>query len=399
LLVAVASVVIIDAFTNSLDVEAYTWDFQFYIDMARNGFDGQYGGVAPFAYRYLSALPARLLHLWFGLSIYTSFKIIAYVGAISTLVLVYFFIRYLTFSRRTALLSMLVVALARSQVKFLLFDHYRPDHLAYPLMVLAIFLLLEKRWWPCVLLSVIGLQIREFLIIPILITFLYLLREIFLSQRLERRHGILNLAAMAVIVALAIAIPRLLIEVEHHLQHIDPFNKPRTIFYLIADPLDVGKNINLASSFLTFTLPSLVLVTPERARSAWRKSEHRWVWILYTVLALLLAVYGGTDYYRFMTYLFLPQAVFLAHIFASKPHWAEIVYMFLVVVLINQTFAPFPIWDFDLYIDGFGGWSNRVNVATARRFLFLASAVVLAAMLRLVLATRRSDDRATAAGE
>lgn len=391
LLVAVVSVIVVDIFTNSLDpfIDEYHWDFLYYIDMAEHGFDGEYGGVAPFAYRYGSTLPAYLLHAWFGLSVHASFKMIAYVGAVSTLVLVYAFIKYLGFSRRSALLCMLVVVLARSQVKFLLFDPYRPDHLAYPLMVLAIILLLEKRWWPALLISVAGLQIREFLIIPILIIFVYLLREIFVSQGLERRNGVLKLTAMAVIVGLAMAIPRLLIEVEHNQQHIDPINKPETISFLIADPTNIRKNINLWLSFWSFILPSLLMVTPERARSAWQESHKRWVWVLYTLLVVVMAVYSGTDYYRFMTYLFLPQAVFLAHMFESRPYVVEIVYMFVVVVLINQTFAPFPIWDFGQYIDGFGGWSVRVNLATVRKALYIAGAVASAAALRTIVANRR----------
>ncbi len=384
LLVALALVILIDLFTNSIEpfLDDYTWDFLFYIDMAEHGFDGEYGGVAPFAYRYGSTLPARLLHTWFGLSIYASFRIIAYAGAVSTLFLVYALVKYLGFSRRSALLCMLVTALARSQVKFLLFDPYRPDHLAYPLMVLAIILLLERRWWLVVLISVVGLQIREFLLIPPLIALFLLVRETFITRRLNRRKGVLQLVAVALIVGLAIAIPRLAIAVEQNQQQIDLINRPATALYLITDPLNLRKNINLSLSFWSFLLPSLLMVTPERARSAWRESENRWVWVLYTLLVVLMAVYGGTDYYRFMTYLFLPQAVFLAHVFKSRPYLAEIVYMLAAVMFVNGIFAPFPIWDFERYIDGFSGWGTRVNVASVWKVSLLATAVGVAVALR-----------------
>ena len=66
-----------------------------------------------------------------------------------------------------AWLAMLVTAFSLYHVKFLLFDTFRPDHLAYPLILLQIYLAMTGRFWPLWVVTLISCQIREFNALPL----------------------------------------------------------------------------------------------------------------------------------------------------------------------------------------------------------------------------------------
>ncbi len=96
------------------------------------------------------------------------FYVIAYLGAIAQLTGIFFFTNWLTRSRKGAYLAMLVTALSLFNVKFLLFDIYRPDHLSYALILLQTYFAFKKKFLPLLITTIIASQIREFNIIPLI---------------------------------------------------------------------------------------------------------------------------------------------------------------------------------------------------------------------------------------
>ncbi len=384
-LLACCCVVLIDLCTNEIDTSKYSWDFKLYIEMARHGFVANV--KAPFAYRYGATIPVHLMYSLLDVSIHDGFKLLAYSGAAASLFLVYYFMRFFGFSHVTGLLGLLVVALSRAHVKYLQFDVYRPDHLAYPLMLLAMILVFQKKWFAAAIVSVLGLQIREFLVIPPLVLLVQQVMSAF-SEPSKRARCLLRSAVISVVVGLAIVLPRLLIDVEGSIQRIDPFNNPGSLTRLFSDPLNIRKNINFTLSLLTYILPSLLMVTLDRLRYVWHSSQDKRLLLCsYSFFVLVMALYGGSDYNRFMTYLFIPQIVFLGLIFDTRPRLSEVIYMFVALVFINKIFLQVPIWDFNLYLDDFGGWRDRVNFHTLNRFMILLVAIVGAIVMRKI-ATR-----------
>ena len=102
------------------------------------------------------------------------FRGLAYFGAALQLLGVFLFTHWLTRSAKGALIALLVTAFSLFNVKFLLFDVYRPDHLAYALILLQTYFALEDRFWPLLFSTILACQFREFNLIP-LVAYLFAL--------------------------------------------------------------------------------------------------------------------------------------------------------------------------------------------------------------------------------
>ena len=319
-----------------------------------------------------------------GVPIHDGFKVEAWLGAWATLFLLYRFVRVAGFGHASGLFVLFVAAFSYYQLKFLMFDVYRPDHLAYPLMLLSIETLIRGRWGVSLAIAVIGLQVREFLVIPILLLLGETLAD---AWRADLKRGRLFGRTTVVVLTgvLAVALPRWLIPVPGTYQNIDPLYDVTTLARLLTDPLNLRKDLNFVLSFLTYLLPLLLLATPRRAARVWRAlGALRPFWIAYTAAVLVMAMYGGTDCDRFMTYLLLPQAVCLGCLLDDRPSRAELATVLLAVILTNRVFLQIPIWDFARYIDYFGGGGELVNLVTLRKFSQLALAFVGVSVVRMI---------------
>lgn len=166
LLIALLIVSAIDLLTNRVDVTRYGWDYVHYISMAEKGIIGNTFISAPFAYRIVTPMAARLLITIFPLSTETAFLILTYIGTISSLVLIFALAKRFNANFGTAIIVMLAIGLSFYHGKYVVFDMYRPDPLAYPVIILAMFALFDKRYLLCIVLSVLGMLIREFVVIP-----------------------------------------------------------------------------------------------------------------------------------------------------------------------------------------------------------------------------------------
>jgi hypothetical protein len=385
-LLLVGVLVVLRCCTNSLDTHKFSWDFRYYIAMAQDPAspDAQ---VAPFAYRYLWTEVVRGLHRASGLTVDQSFAAVAYAGVFAELMLLYLFLRRWGAGTAAARWAMLWTALALCNAKFLLFDVYRPEVLAYPLMILAIYALATGRTAWCIALSVIGLQVREFLAIPILLSAVFAAWPR-IGPVPDRPPHRLRAAGILLLAILAIALPRVLLPVTSSFQALDVQHNARAWRGIIGIPLNLARDLNLLYCLLSYGLPLWILWTPRRgAELRARLGSQVGLLAGYALLTLGLTLYGGTDVFRFVAYLFLPQAVLLA-LLAERAQRSEKVYALIATAVFNRVFLPIPMSDLDHFLDFYGGWSGRLTQATLARSLEAVCWIAGALLLRALLARR-----------
>ncbi|WP_162909920.1 hypothetical protein [Aggregatilinea lenta] len=395
LVVAGCALIVIglDLFTNLMDRSRYLWDFVVYFDMAENGLVGNPNLWAPFVYRFLTPLLAGNLAALLSVSTETGFVILNYVGGIWQLVMVYVLAEH--FSRRAwhAWTAVAAIALSLYQIKYMFWDVARPDPLAYPLMAIAVLALFHKRYGMCVAVSCIGLLTREFLIVPPIVLELLLLQDYW---RTRSRATLRWMVFTFVLVSLFVIVPRALIPIYDTGQYVDPVNDPGSLKNLLRAPLSERRDFNFAFNLISYFLPVLLLLTPDRARRAWADlAGYRWFLLFFIVPVLVLTMYGGTDLSRFVTYLFIPLVMMLVVMLRHGIPAVEVLYMLVAVAIYNKIFLPIPDL-LDPILDFYGGYDNRVNVVTLMRLYEVAAFMVGAVLLRglLVLAARRNSNMA-----
>jgi hypothetical protein len=329
----------------------------------------------------------------FVTSTYPGFKVVAYIGAVAQLMAVFVLAEQFRARFAQAFVAAAAVALSMYSVKFLIFDVSRPDHLAYPLMAVAVLALFRRNIIVCLIASCIGLLVREFLIIPPAILMVILGME-FLKTRSWRTLGWMGL--IFVVVSLFVIVPRALIPIQGSGQYIDPINESSSISVLINAPRSKRRDLNVLFNLLSYMLPALLLLTPDRVRRAWAQLKgYRLFLFLYTLMVLVFTMYGGTDLWRFMTYMFIPLVIILAVLLKNGDvHPAEIVYMLVVVAIYNKMWMDIPNWHGE-YLDFYGGYDNRINATTQDRFFQLGTFLLGAALLRglLHLARRGREEK------
>ena len=387
--IALLAVIAIDLVTNDLNTTRYYWDFAIYFEMAEHGLDpGANDSLwAPFVYRFATPLLAGALNDLFDFETVTDgFKIIAYVGAVAQLVAVFALAEHFGLRFWMAVIPVAVIALTLYNVKFLIFDESRPDHLAYPLMIAALLAIWRRKYGLATALSCVGLLVREFLIIPPIILLLVLALE-FWRERSWRVVG--QMAAVLAAVSLFVIVQRVLIPIKGSGQFFDPVNNSDALTVLVNAPLSKRRLVNILLNFSGYMLPVLVLITPRRARAAWeRLAGYRWLLGVYTALVLALTLYGGTDIWRFTTYQFVPLVIVLAVLLRGEIDRAEIVYMLAVTLVFNKILLDIPNW-IDQYLDFYGGYDIRVNLTTFHRFYEIGTYVLGAILLRGLLGLAR----------
>jgi hypothetical protein len=369
LVIAIAVIILLDKFTNRLDdLKGHVWDFVYYIDMAEHGVWGNPNLGAPYAYRFLTPLIARFLNFTFHQRTYFGFKVTAYLGLTGELFGLYWLARKLKDNFFQALIVMMTTALALFNVKFLVFDFYRPDQLAYPLLVFSILALLADRWWLALILSTVGLISREYLIIPPLIILYTCLRD-WLRDRRDWRP-VAKAATVAVSVGLVFALPRALIPVSFTQQILDPFHDPNYMKTLIGMPFNWSRDFNFLFDILAYFMPLLILATPQRLKHAWEGIRPVRAWFfIYVAVNLVGMMYGGTDMMRYVTFFFIPQTLLLIYVLREDVHILEIVYLAIAMVIFNRLLDKFPIWDFNAYLDFYGGYGDHIDVQSILRLV------------------------------
>lgn len=364
LLSSFALVLLVDLLTNGA-TEKYLFDSNIYLGIAERGFETDLL-ISPFIYRYATPLLARLLHQFVGLSIYKSFKLITYLGGIGQLFGIYLIVHSLTRSQKSAYTGMLVVAFSMYNLKYLLFDVHRADALAYAVILLCTWLAFKKQFYPLLLLTMLGLQVREFIIVPLLA---YLVTRI-LQERMRRslREILISVSGLFV----AIVLPRIFIPI---------IASEQTIRLSAAGIEDLvrllslwRRHINLVYVCFAYFLPVIIL----SRRANLRKMRHelsmeKWIFLSsYAAFVFLLTFVGGTDMERFASYFFLPMAVFVGF-FVKERSLIGVMIVLALQFIFNRIWLVFPIWNYDLFASFYGGWSNIINTATIWRYVEVLS--------------------------
>jgi hypothetical protein len=361
-LLALAIIFLLDHFTNSLDIENFSWDFNYYIDLTNYGFDSP-TLVSPFAYRYPTPFLARILSDGLSLSVETSYRIIAWTGAIFQLSGIFLIVSFVTRSMQGAILALLITALTIMNVKFLLFDVYRPDHLAYAFIILNFYFALTKRFYLLLIFTLIGVQFREFVLVPMAA---YFLSVLFTDRKLFRKQ----LVPVLVCVFAAVILPRLLIPVKASQQFINPSAGLLKTIKIFFNPF---RNLNYLFALTAYFLPLLIIFTRERYAKvkSLMSSDLKLLIVWYSILVAILAFIGGTGLIRFMTYFFIIQSVIIGFAFRFISV-TEIVYMIAAVFIFNRIWKEIPMDSLENYLDFYSGYYARVNVNTFYRIIELA---------------------------
>ncbi len=371
---SMALVIAISLLTNSVDIKAFTADFLYYIDMAKYGFAK--AGASPFAYRYPTTLIVHALVGALGISIEAGFRTVAYVGAFLQLFGIFLFTKWFTRSVKGAFVALLVTAFSLYNVKYLFFDVYRPDHLAYALILLQTYLAFRRKFVPLLLVTIVASQVREFNLIPLVA---YIVA--FLPQ--EKRSTAMVKGSISVgAILLAIALPRLLIPVTQSFQFVD-LSRDGLLRALLA-PLILTRDLNFLYTTIAYLLPTLMLARLQDVRAVLRSlpRELRYFLAVYVGLVLAFSFLGGTDFFRFATFLFLPQAIVLGFL-VPRTRLLPLAVMMLAVFLFNRIWMPFPTPDTGLaYMDLYGGYSTAFNIWSVLRVLECAGLLLIGFLVR-----------------
>ncbi len=365
-------IIIIDLLTNTINTTQNQWDFTYYIALAKDGFNAE-PLASPFAYRFFTPGLVHLLSLT-GLSIENGFLVIAYFGAIAQLMGIFYFVQWLTKSNRGAWIALFVTAFSMFNIKFLVFDPFRPDHLAYALILLQTYFAFERRFLPLLILTIIGSTIREFTLVP-LAAYLFMVAQDSKMRTLAAKQGLIA----AILVLPAVFLPRYLIPVTENFQLIglstEGLLNAIALFFIPSFP------VNFIFSIIAYFLPLFLLANLTDVRTAFQQlpNSRRSYLIGYSVLVLILSFFGGTDYNRFATFLFLPQIILIGLL--DQVSNTKLALTFFCLFIFNRLWMHIPDWDVQTYRDFFGGFALQLNLQTAYRyaelFLFIAIGVFM----------------------
>jgi hypothetical protein len=373
-------VVLLDALTNSLDTVKFSWDFRYYIAMAQRGLVPPL--ASPFAYRFLTPLLVRIISMELQTPVEAGFDLVARVAAAAQLVGVFLLARWYSRSTRGAWVAMLATAFSLYQVKFLMFDAFRPDHLAYPLILLQVYLALTGRFWPLWIVTIIGCQVREFAAIPLVAWAAASLWDARQSGNQFARSIALRQAVISALgLALALLVPRLLIPIAEDFQFAS-LTRDGLLRAVLA-PLIPIRDVNFIYSLVAYSLPILMLASPRQLLVVAAESR-RWDRLFlgtYCVLVLVFSFLGGTDFYRFSSYLLPVMALALAKL-TNRSTPAQVMVMLAAVFVFNRIWLPFPQTDLDHYLDFYGASGTHFTLATALRVVELAVLLAVGLLMR-----------------
>lgn len=375
-ILTIALIILLDALTNSIDPQGIQWDFRYYIDMARDGLSGPL--TSPFAYRYGTPLLVKVL-TGLGLSIEGGFRLLAYLGAFTQLMGVFAFIGWFTRSRKAAYITLLVTGFSLFNVKFLLFDVFRPDHFAYAFILLATWLAFQRKFVPLLLVTLVASQFREFTVVPLIA---YLCSFAWMETR--RRTFIVQAGLSALGLALALGLPRLLLPVTEDFQFVS--FSTNGLLNLVLAPFIPLRDLNFIFTVFGYLMPLLMIASLPHIWAAYKllKLEVMRFLAVYTVLVLLLSFFGGTDFPRFATFLFIPQIILVGKLADKTRQWV-LALMLVSTVIFNLLWLPVPLDSILAYRDFYGGYHTQVTLVTMWRIVELASFIALGWLLKTYL--------------
>jgi hypothetical protein len=179
----------------------------------------------------------------------------------------------------------------------------------------------------------------------------------------------------------AVGLPRLLIPVAENFQFAG-LSRDGILRILIA-PLVLPRDLNFIYSLVAYALPFLMLMGFKDFSSIWQSLEGsaRTFLTVYVSLVVVFSFLGGTDFQRFSSYLFMPQAIFVGYLVLRRRLW-QIAIMLVAVFIFNRIWLPFPMADTGTYLDFYGGWAERFNSASVARLVECLSFICVGFLAR-----------------
>jgi hypothetical protein len=348
-----------------------------YLDMAEHGLAGNPKLVAPFAYRPVVPLGIGLLARAFHADPWRTFEVAAHVWSVVFLLACFSFARSQGASPSSALIAMVAIGLYYCHLKWHLFLVGMIDLYAYPLVILAFWLILERRYDACLVLSAAGLLVKEWMLVPLLTQAIVRVR----GEGLRASARSLALTAVALVVCFVV--PRLLIPVAKTVQDVDPFNDWGTLTRLLSYPLSGKRDLNIVFSYLAYWLPALLLLTRTRAEQVWhRLGGRRFAVGVHMALVFPLVMYGGTNIMVFVGYMVVAELLVLCLLLDDAPWW-EAALMLVVVARFNLIWLPSPSLDRGLRaLTHYGGYHDVVTARSWMRFAELTTYLVAFPVVR-----------------
>lgn len=393
LLTAVGAVSAIGFMTNRM---VPAWDMTYYIDEAIHGILHNDKLIVPFAYRPGAPLLIGFMARAFHLDIVQAFRLSAYLACVAFIVFSFYFAASLWVSVRSALAVALAFALFIFVIKWNLFAGAMVDIYAYPLILLAFWALLKRRYFLCAAISGVGLFFKEFMLLPLLTQ----------AAVVSIEHGIKGwrkaigpLTFTFLTLALCFVLPRVLIHVVGSMQIVDPIHNPASLKLLGEMPLSWKREFNIVYSYLAFWLPVLLLASWGRLKIVRERWRGMWaIAAFYMFFHFWLVMYGGTNIMIFVTYS-LPVAIMVLALTiqsADVASWEPLL-MIAVVFAFNRDWVHVPLAAEGVpqYLDFWGGYDDVITPHSYRRMGELIAWVLSFWMLRGLLGVWSRNRRRT----
>jgi hypothetical protein len=163
-------------------------------------------------------------------------------------------------------------------------------------------------------------------------------------------------------------------------------------------PLVLPRDANFLYSVIAYLLPSLMIAGSREAAAAIAAmgAPLRRYLLIYGSLVLLLSFLGGTDFYRFSAFLFLPQAIFVGLV-SKRSQALTLVVMLAAVFVFNRLWQPFPMSDVGSYLDFYGGFGTRFGWPSVLRILECLVFISVGVQVRLLRPQTGSSHSSAAA--
>lgn len=383
LAIALPIIFLIDLMTNSCPISSW---LELYTTIADKGLFNNPNLVSPCAHRFVVPILSGATAKLFGVRTLEGFQIFNYFSHICLLLAVFVFSKKMGGNRNNALIVLLAVALSMANIKNNLYFNFGMEPFCQALIIFFYLLLLEKRWLGALATACFGLCVRELFIIPSI----GLVIERFCSSTSSKLFWRMLTPALFTAITLTVFVSiRLIIETKSSILLVDPFTQNQWLKLLLTVPLNPPRNLNIILGICFYLLPGFMLLTKARATSCLQSVQPHKRWLSsYTVMLLILTVYGGTDLYRYLSYLFLPLILVLTFCLQQTTQPVskiEIVTMLCATLLFNRILDPLPspITSLERYLDYFPCIESRINYATLMRVLQFGLCLLLAWCVRL----------------
>ena len=387
LIVAILLVIIINRFTNTTPP---MHDALYYVNMAQEGIIGNDHLVAPFAYRPGVSILAKIISELLSVPIDKGFQIVGYIAMTVLLMSTYVLARCFTNDYFKAIFPMIIIGFSQMHIKFPLYFYSMVDVASYPLIIIAFCALVKERYMLCLVVSSTGLIFREFLVIPLILLIVVLIR----SYWRERTRKILLYLIFTIVISISIILfTRLFITIQSSCQEIDPINNISSLKKILWIPLNDLKVFNIIVANLSYWLPSLLLLTTKRINIILEELKNiKGLIIIYLSLILIMTMYGGHNYPIYVAYSVSVQIVILSIIIKNGVHPIEVVFVLLVIIIYNKIFKNIPSLqeNHEGFSDFYAGWSSIVSVITVVRFLEMFICFLIINLIRTVIKKQHS---------